>query len=948
MRTTKKLLALSLAAAILPGCGGGDKDGRSVIETTPSSTSVSATALFDPAGGADFLPFPNDLVFSGSVDGTINIPGDDVANTDTAATPPAAALANPQAALNTMDGFSTTAPMVVRFSGNISAPADVVGNDGIPDGVTVVRTDGFDPSAQSLGIDRALAYGIEFVAGPNGASLLVIPTAPLQPQTTHVVAITSDLQTTSGDPVEADDTYRLLNGAYQLAPAIAAVTMGTGSPRFLETVGNMDCDLDTPGDCAVVNTDDYDAVAAAFAAGTPEQQAAAASAALISQTLGGLLAAGDLETIGLLEALRRSVSAQTDILVAAGLDASDIVLSYTVSTQDVGTALAQAANIADNSTPTFQVLNPLAIWDGLGTGAQVEVISPGADGDLTTPDHAAHIYLANLNGLTQFVDPDNQNTSVWEGAGDINVGQANGFIPAAKADADHSIPVLISAPREESLDGDMGFTDCSPTSPLLAATGGELPLVVFQHGITTSRATLLAVADTLASICAVGVAIDLPKHGILPENDPFGASQIAQLHQGLQQAAMIPEPTLERMVQVDSPMDECSAGIGVPVGNGKFYCPSGDNFINLTNLANARDTLRQGVVDLHSLSAALTDVSAIEAAIGGAAIDNSGIHFIGVSLGGLVGTPFLALNDLAANVNPLFGGPLTLDGLPVLTAQINVSSGGIAKLLDGSASFEPVIANGLYSGAGISKPSGDYEGFLIIAQTMVDNSDPINVTGNIVSAGTPMLLQQVTGNGDGVSCVIDGDNCPDQTVPNNVFGSSFGPAWGAIDEIVVGLESPDVVAYQSSFLPGQNFLTTPVALAGTDPLAQGTAFLPMATLVQGDPLLAADIYASGQEDADGVVFSEFGLPAFTGLGLAEVGSCGAASMGPVSGIVRFASGSHGSLLSPAADPVTTLVMQTQMATYIASGGAIIAGTDTPVASAEAGLVVRTDRGCGAP
>ncbi|MDF1821861.1 MAG: hypothetical protein P1U64_09820 [Alcanivoracaceae bacterium] len=917
MRTTKKLLALSLAAAILPGCGGGDKDGRSVLETTPSNNTVSAKAYFDPAGGADFLPFPNDLLFSGSADATINIPGK--LNSDTDATPPAAALADPQTALNTMDGFSTTAPMVVRFSGDVAAPVDVVGGDGVPDGVSVVRTDGFDPSALTLGLDRPLAYGVEYVAGPNGSSMLVIPTAPLQPQTTHVVAITSDLQTSTGEAVTADDTYALLNGAFLFNAAVGPLP---ATDFLFESDGTTPCDFNSGAslaDCAsagVVNT--------------------AYSAAPFYPTLQGL-GATDLPTLLQLEQLRRSVFAQSTILANAGLDISKVVLSYTVSTQDVGTALAQAADIADDTLPTFEVLNPVSIWDGPG-GLPVEVTSPGPDGDLATPDYGAHIYLANLNGLTQFVDPANQNTTVWEAAGGVNLGQFNAYTPEAKADADHSIPVMISAPRAESLAGAMGFTDCSAGSPLLAATGDELPLVIFQHGITTSRATLLAVADALASICAVGVAIDLPKHGILPANDPFGASQIAQLQQALQQPPFVgapnPTPVIERLVKVASPMDQCQAGSGTAAlpDDGNFFCPSGDNFINLANLANARDTLRQGVVDLHSLLASLLDDdSALEAAIGGAAIDNSTAHFVGVSLGGVVGTPFVAL-----------------DGASLATAQLNVTSGGIAKLLDGSASFEPVITSGLYSAGGIAKPSGDYEGFLIIAQSMIDNTDPINVTGDIVGNGTPILMQEVTGNGDTSTCILDGDNCPDQTVPNNVFGSSFGPAWGAIDEIVVGLVSPNVVGYQSSFLPGQNFLTTPVALAGTDPLAQGTAFLPMASAVQANPGLAPSIFATGQEDANGVVPGVItgGLPAFTGLGLAEVGSCGA-SGAPASGVVRFSAGGHGSLLSPAADPVTTLVMQTQMAGYIASQGTVIAGTESsaPFTSAEAGLVVRTQRGC---
>ena len=61
--------------------------------STPPAQPAPATALFQPASGQ--LPYPTDLYFAGSTDGTLNIQ-------------PANALMPNQAAINALDGYSTT------------------------------------------------------------------------------------------------------------------------------------------------------------------------------------------------------------------------------------------------------------------------------------------------------------------------------------------------------------------------------------------------------------------------------------------------------------------------------------------------------------------------------------------------------------------------------------------------------------------------------------------------------------------------------------------------------------------------------------------------------------------------------------------------------------------------------------------------------------------------
>src|SRR2546430_13132673 len=72
----------------------------------PPPPKVATAALFQPSAG--LLPYPYDVYFAGSTDGTLNIQ-------------PANALIPAQDALNALDGFSTTAVIRERFAGPIDA-----------------------------------------------------------------------------------------------------------------------------------------------------------------------------------------------------------------------------------------------------------------------------------------------------------------------------------------------------------------------------------------------------------------------------------------------------------------------------------------------------------------------------------------------------------------------------------------------------------------------------------------------------------------------------------------------------------------------------------------------------------------------------------------------------------------------------------------------------------
>src|SRR5262245_14807685 len=113
MNRLSAAVMIFVGALVTAGCSSSVNNSPDVGPTTPTSgnglpaggTAVVAAptaALFQPTQGV--FPFPNDLYFGGTTDGTINIQ-------------PANGLIPNQAGLNALDGWSTTAPIRIRFGG---------------------------------------------------------------------------------------------------------------------------------------------------------------------------------------------------------------------------------------------------------------------------------------------------------------------------------------------------------------------------------------------------------------------------------------------------------------------------------------------------------------------------------------------------------------------------------------------------------------------------------------------------------------------------------------------------------------------------------------------------------------------------------------------------------------------------------------------------------------
>jgi pimeloyl-ACP methyl ester carboxylesterase len=154
------------------------------------------TAQFDPARG--ILPFPHNLLFTGTRDLTLNPP---VANPNDPS--------DPAVALSALDGFSPTEKWVAAFVDNVGQPGTVAAASVVP-GQSVrvfqVRTQSF---VAVTSIVRELTPGVEYTAVASGSNVAIIPLVPLAEYSAYMAVLTNDINDAAGNDATPSQTYFL-------------------------------------------------------------------------------------------------------------------------------------------------------------------------------------------------------------------------------------------------------------------------------------------------------------------------------------------------------------------------------------------------------------------------------------------------------------------------------------------------------------------------------------------------------------------------------------------------------------------------------------------------------------------------------------------------------------------------------------------------------------------
>jgi hypothetical protein len=627
--------------------------------STPPPQPGAATALFNPATGQ--LPYPTDLYFAGSTDGTLNIQ------------PPNALMPN-QASVNALDGYSTTAVIRENFSSALN-PATFT-----PATVIVVPVVTSNTTKATIGVLGApLTLGTDFTAAPAndagvGPTILEItPLHPLMPST-------------------------CISGGQFLG---ANCKTGTGYLVFL-TNGIKDA----AGNAAAPDTA-YATIKAALAASGPTCHA------ITDPTLNGIC-----QLTGAHLAIAAALAQQIPAL-AGSLNPANIVLSFSFTTQSTTDTLELLSAV---TKPTTIKVNPTPI-----TTAQVNPALPGH----------ANIYVGVL-AIPYYLSKAAPLTTPWAAPPfplDMTSTKVTRYNPLPVATQNLLIPVLITVPNAKSAGGG--------TPP---ASGW--PVLIFQHGLTRDREDMFGVADSFADAGFVVAAIDIPLHGITNQMDPFYATAANPLYTGLGLPAA---GSIERTFDL-------------ALVNPPAIDPSGTYAINLQNPLVERDGGREAAIDLVTFARTLPSLN-----LGAAGtIDATGIHYLGHSLGAILGINFLAIATSA----------------DVSTGTLANPGGVLTNILTTSPSFAPTVNAGL-AAKGILPGTTIYNQFFRDHQTVIDADDPVNYVA-LATAQHPIHLLQVVGmtpppGGCSPAAPL---GCPDQVVPNSatqalITASAYGPAGAA-------------------------------------------------------------------------------------------------------------------------------------------------------------------------
>ena len=688
----KLLLPLAIGSALsLVGCGSGDE-----APVTETEVSVAASrVVFDPSNGA--LPAPTNILLSGSTDGTLNLPVEDASD-----------VANPQVAINGLDGWGTQSTLTFDFSlpvdesgeqvtieaASLEAQGSIRVFETIQGGSEVSEQCAAANPAAVCAITGELEHNTDFTVKATGdGSVAILPLRPFKPKTGYLVVLTNNIQDSLGRDVKPSQTYTLMKRNADEKPV-----SGDDSAVSLQRLVNS-----------------YEGSLAQYGV---DPEGVIYSSNFTTQSVGDVLGA----TKSLLG--QRVAASNPPMLQAAPQGVTlDAVLSGAGITDPNALAVASAAKVyggqvnlpyysplpsAENPTAplsgrwTAQCDSPAAILNGLQAGE----IDAAAEG----------ISAAMIDDPTLMLPP-NECFDIEGVDEERNLTRYN---PVPENQGDQTVDAFITIPDLATANGVRATMGLDP----LNAPADGWPVIIFQHGITGEKENAAAIAGTFAVAGFATVAIDHPLHGARAfDVDNDGTDDI-----------------------------DASSESGVTA------------YMNLSSLLTTRDNLRQSITDLIGLRLSLNYFQAAD----GEQLNGQDVHFVGHSLGAIAGTGFTAL----ANTSFSEDSPLAaLDAqFSVQASSLGMPGGSIANFLLASDSFGPTIkATLLYSSNPEFKAGADeaiaggatleefYAGFMaqaseqqvaqinatleqfaFAAQTVIDSGDPVNYASSVVASETPI------------------------------------------------------------------------------------------------------------------------------------------------------------------------------------------------------------------
>ncbi|MDX1705836.1 VolA/Pla-1 family phospholipase [Pseudidiomarina sp.] len=711
----KLLLVTAISSALLVACGSGDEAPVTETETQVNSTRV----LFDPANGA--VPVPSNILLSGTVDGTLNIPVADATDG-----------ANPTVALNGLDGWGTHSTSTFSFSLPLDADGDQVtvnsasleaaGSirvfEAIMGGSAVSAECAAASPAATCAVVAELTHGVDFMVRATGpAGVAVVPLQPLKPKTGYLIVLTDNIQDSLGRDVEPSQTYALMKRDADTHP-VSSSASAVGLQRLINSYENALQAFGVNKE-SIIYTSNYttQSTADVFVAikGLMTQQFMSTGSPALGVQDTGISVADALVGAGQLPA------DPTNPAYAAASTASlyqgQVTLPYYLP-------VPTAENPRAPLTGRWMAMcdSPASILGAIQAGA----LDPAAAGiDPAALQNPALLLPPNNCYDFPGIDPERHLTKY------------NPF-PATTMQA--NIPVVMAVPDEAAVNQVRTAQGLAPISK--PANGW--PVVIFQHGITGAKTNSFGIAGTLAVSGFATVAIDHPLHG----DRGFGAINAttgsATAYMNLGSLLTARDNIRQSISDMLGLRLSLNAAQGADVdGSRVFLVGHSLGGITGTVFTAMGNTEMSGALQPAS---GLFNVEASSLMAPGGSIAN--LLLGSPTFGPVIKSQLLyaANEDFAAAVNQA-----------AQNAGISPSDPGFQGLLI-------QVYNQFLSGLNDSQRAqvnGLFEQFAFAAQTVIDSADPINYARNIIATESPIHLIEVVGNGDSL---------PDQVVPNSVPG----------------------------------------------------------------------------------------------------------------------------------------------------------------------------------
>ncbi|QDO84769.1 lipase [Shewanella psychropiezotolerans] len=741
-----KRLFLGVAIASALGLTACSEDSVDELKDKVEPLIPESHLVFDPANGK--VPLPNDLLFSGTLDGTINIPGE-AANGSSDYT-------DPSMALGALDGWSTTAPISITVDPATDHDGTVLNLDLAsvfqPGAVRVFEaTVGgalssdpeckASPSVSACKVGDELQFGVDFVSKGSGNTIAIVPLKPLKAGQSYIYTTTNLIQDSAGRPIAPSSTYGLLKLDIDTHP------LETEDQLMLQTLVNSyekgiadahGVDAETISYSGLFTTqsvsDVYETLKLLMAQpGSPYAPQFSAAPAPLGYTVA--TAAGLTEADGFAFVL------------------ADMANVYTAElTLPIFGDCSSAGCLDENMQPTIN-----GSWKALGD-SPVSVLLALQAGTMSQQNYGMQAMAYDIDPAAGIANPALLAGKTWlldDGTAADKAKHLTKFNPIPAIKDYEKVPVFITLPDAAKL---AAFNDAQGL-PFVAPTSGW-PTNIALHGLGGGKETAMTFAGTYAAMGIATVAIDHPLHG----ERSFDAND-------------------DGVYEVSASAPEFGVAIGQPEA---FVNGDPLAFINIASTLSVRDNFRQSVVDHLGVRLALTGLSMQLAQMELPQVFDIGkISSQGLSLGAIVGTNFSTYASTGL-VHPETG--TALPNVYALNASSLVApTGGFAGTFIGSPTFGPMLFENIVTtdafqalvdeaNAAGYEPGTDeytalvqavYEGFLpafaFAVQTAVDSADPINHAAMLKATALPVHLIEIVGDGTE-------ENKPDQVLPNSVEG----------------------------------------------------------------------------------------------------------------------------------------------------------------------------------